>query len=804
MTYPGSSFPAGGAIFVSPADQGTSSYRMSAERESDHQPMDDDEVQSALHLMVSDAIQYVDQELSPARGLAADYYQGKPFGNEEDGRSQVVLTILRDTVRTVLPSLMTVFFGNGEKAVEYAPRRADQVEQAEQATIYVNEIVINQDNEGFLTFLHWFKDALIKKLGIVKWWYDESEETETHTATMLEPAQVAMLEDHPDVKVTKITHSPGLPPGLAYDVTYVRTRTTGKIRFTCIPPEEWLFTRGARTTRADAAMPGVALFVGHRTELTKSQLLSLGISEDDIDEYAFKDASLDHNVEEISRQAIVKPDVGQTGPIATRKALYIEGFPYLDADGDGIAELRRVCMLGPSYHVISNEPWAERQFAVLCPDPEPHTIIGQSLADYTMDLQKIMSMIARSMNDSLALSIHPRVAYQEGMVSVEDVMNTEIGAPIRTRESPATVLQTFEHQFKGQDAMPVLEYYEGVRQSRTGALRPGAFLDADAMQSTTKTAVSATVSDAQKHIEMIARIFAETGVKQLMNGLLREVVAHPDQARMVRVRGKYVAMDPRQWNAELDLRVNVALGGGLDDQKIAVLMGIIEKQELYLQLLGPSNPLVSLTNLRYALGKVLQLKGRQDVDNFFGDVPEGYSPPPPQPSAEQAKAQSEMMRAQAEVQKKQAEIQHLEQKIALVGANHAAQHQLKSQEMALEDQRERERLEAELVLKNKELEMDHEQAITIAGINARAKVQSGGDGKSGGGVGLHLPGLEDAVQTHLHHLTTEHQDKMKDLSGAVTDLKEGLGHLTALVKKPKGKVHAKKHADGEWTIEVKE
>src|SRR6266699_652604 len=441
-------------------------------------PMSDGEVQSAVHKLLWDAIEYTDQELSPFRALATKYYQGEPFGNEQEGRSKVVLTELRDAVLYVMPSLMRIFTGP-RGAVEYGPNNASTVQIAKDATNYVNKVVLELDNRWFLTLWSWFKDALVKRLGIVKYWYDDTIETRAFEATGLSAQAVVLLQQDDEVRTDEVRRSELSTPGSPlFDVDFTRTRKQGKIRIIPLPPEEYLFTRGARTVTDDHSQPGVALMVAHRTELTRSQLLAIGVDEDTVEEWAFKDVSLDMNQEEIARQHIVKPDTSAIGPIATQKALYIEGYPFMDVDGDGVAELRKIVMLGPSYHVIENEPADERPFAVLCPDPEPHTIVGQGISDLTMDLQKINSMIMRSMLDSLSLSINNRIAYVEGDVNMEDVLNTEIGAPIRMR-APNSI-SPIEHRFVGADALPVLEKMDQIKENRVGVTKASAGLAPDA------------------------------------------------------------------------------------------------------------------------------------------------------------------------------------------------------------------------------------------------------------------------------------------------------------------------------------
>jgi hypothetical protein len=472
----------------------------------------------------------------------------------------------------------------------------------------------------------------------------------------------------------------------------------------------------------------------------------MGVSEKDIEEYALKDSDLDHNQEEIARQNIVKPDTSAIGPIATQKALYIEGYPYLDVDGDGIAELRKVVMLGPSFHVISDEPCARRPFAVLCPDPEPHTIIGQGVCDWTMDLQKMNSMIWRSMLDSLALTLHPRIGYVEGDASLEDILNTEIGAPIRMRNPNSIV--PIEHAFVGKEALPVLDKTAEIKENRSGVTKASQGLGPSEMQSTTAMAVAGTLTSAQAHIELIARVFAETGVKQLFKGLLQLLCENPQQPRVIRSRGTYVPMDPRSWDSDLDVAVNVVIGGGMPEERVAVLQEVATKQEAIFNTMGLSNPIVTVKQYRDTLVKMLKLRGRQDADAFFQPVDPNWQPPPPPQQdpnmviaqAEMHKAETQRMEAEASARIKQAEteakfqdkIRELELKIAAS----AVDAQLEREKMALDAQTKLAvaEMQAGIELNQQRFEqgldelkahMDHIATNHKSGLDAQAKVASG-------------------------------------------------------------------------------
>lgn len=627
--------------------------------------LSDVEIQATMHKLVTDAIHYVDQELSPQRSLAEEYYFGRPFGNEEEGRSKVVLTVLRDTVLQMMPSLMRIFFGP-DRPIEFAPNRADQIEMAKQATTYVWDVVVQTDNDGFLAFYEWFKDALIKRLGIVKFWVDDRARIEEWDAILPE-LSLYSIAGSGEAEVVSVEPN-GIEPG-TFKVRLRRTVQDPRLRFQCVPPEEFLFTRGARSLSGESWQPGTALFVGHRTHLTRSQLRELGVSEADIEAYAFLDVSLTHNVEEITRQRIVPPDVHQIGPEATQRALYIEGYTYLDTTGSGVATLHRVVMLGPTYRVISVEPAKVRPFVVLCPDPTPHNIgNGQGVADWTMDLQQIMSAVMRAILDSLVLTLHPRIIYADGEASLADIQNTELGAPIRATTPDA--VRPMEHSFVGQAGLAVLDSLKDILEARTGVTKASAGLDADALQSTTQSAVVAAVTAAQSHIEMIARIFAEMGVKPLFRHLLRLTVENPPVQRLIRLHGGYVAIDPSAWDPELDVRVRVAIGAGVDDQKWAALADTRETMKWILQAFGPDNPIVRPKHLRDLMVAMLKLRGRADAEAFFGDVPLDWAPQPqgdPNAEAAQMLAQAEMHKAEtqriAALAKQEAEAARTEQEL---------------------------------------------------------------------------------------------------------------------------------------------
>jgi len=671
----------------------------------DEEVMSEEQLQGVISAEITDAISFIDDDIGGSRALATEYYYGDLFGDEEEGRSQVVSMDVRDTVQGILPSLMRIFFGP-ERVVEFAPQGPEDVQNAEQATDYV-DFIFKRDNPGFKILHSAFKDALVRKCGIVKYWWDESVEVRAESFSMLDEQSMMMLTSDPDIEISAVREYPvpgtepqneaqGImtPPPMMYDVEIKRRIKTGKVKIEALPPEEFLIDRRAKSIED-------ATFVGHRTMKTVSDLVSMGYDYDEMVEASGNGNDFDNNQEYTARNPFAVVNTSNNGDPSSKSVMYIEGYLKVDFDGDGIAEMRRICTIGTGNKVIRNEIVSERQFADFCPDPEPHTFFGMCPADVVMDIQRIKSNVQRGILDSLAQSIHPRTAIVEGQANMEDVLNTEVGAVIRMR-APGMV-QPFTTPFVGQAAFPMLDYLDDIKQTRTGISKAAAGLDADALQSTTKAAVSATVNAAHQHIEMIARIFAETGLRKLFTGILKLVVENQDRARMVRLRNTFVPIDPRSWDAKMDVIVNVGVGDGTIEDRINILNQVAARQEMLIEKTGPNNPVVSLPQYTNTLTKLLQLAGIKDSTNYFNQLPVDFQlpePPAPKPTPEEILAQVQAQSIQADIQKKAAELQ------------------LDRERMIMADDRERDRIEQDGILRRYELELKYGVQIQSAEIDA--------------------------------------------------------------------------------------
>ena len=657
---------------------------------------------------MDDASDFIHQ-VGADRAESTEYYLGDAPEGTSSLQSEFISTDVRESILFMLPSIMRTFFGT-KKVVEFVPKGPEDIQLAEQQTDYINYI-IQQKNNGFQVLYDAFKDALVRKTGFVKVFWDDSVQATTHEYTGLDPQSYQALIIDKDVEIVEessVTESiTTLNPvsgeeitqeiPTSYDLTIRRLKEKNQVCIEAIPPEEVLISRHARNLES-------ASYVAHRMIKSVSDLVAMGYDQEEVEQHAgYGGSAVDPEAfEEIEARNpfdnMVYPDRNDAGG---KDVLYVEHYLFYDFDGDGIDERVRVCSIGNGLHVVNVEPWDELPICMFCPDPEPHTAIGSCPADYLKPIQAAKSQIMRDTLDSLGHSIFPRMGIVEGQVNIDDVLNTDIGQPIRMR-APGMV-QPFAVPFVGKEAFPVLGYLDEAKENRTGVSKASAGLNADALQSSTSQAVSATMSGAQGRVELICRHFAEGGLKDMFKTVNNLVIKHQNAQDVYRLNNKFVPVDPRYWDNDKDIVVNVAISKSSDQEKFSVLQNVAQKQEQIMQLLGPQNPLVSLQQYANTLTKMIEMAGFKDSSSFINtEVP----PMPPQQPEEQKPDAAEML-AQAEAMKAQVSAQK-----AMIDA------ETDRMKIIMDDDRQRDIEEAQLKVKVVEMQAKYGAQINVAEINA--------------------------------------------------------------------------------------
>jgi hypothetical protein len=299
--------------------------------------------------------------------------------------------------------------------------------------------------------------------------------------------------------------------------------------------------------------------------------------------------------------------------------LLSEAYIWMDADGDGIPELRRIMCGGLNYEVLSDEPVNYLPFAIFKSELQPHVFHPISLAEDLIQDQDAQTAMLRSIIDNAAFVNSPRTEVNETQVNLDDVQNGEIGAIIRVRQMGQ--INELTTPSSAAFNLPVLQYLQEVSEKRTGITKLNQGLDPDALQSTAKVAAAAAVSASDARIEMMARNIGETGVKSLFFCILRVAMYELSKPQQVRTPEGYSTVNPKWWHDKISARVNVGLGSGRIDEKKMTLQSMLQLQLQTVQTLGPANPLCSWTNVRESLANILRLSGIHNTTAYFPYVP---------------------------------------------------------------------------------------------------------------------------------------------------------------------------------------
>ena len=660
--------------------------------------MDEGKLKSILENEIDNAIGYLDTETTEARAKALEFYLRQPYGNEVEGRSQIVTGEVAEAIDGALPQLIRVFT-QSDDIVRFEPKGPGDEEGAKQATDYCNWVFYKQ-NPGFNILHNWFKDALLQKNGVVKCYWDvKTDVTKEEYRGLTDDELVLLLSDgsreivaQDTVIMDEQTDEMGQPIVMqSHDVIVAKRTQHGSVKVENVPPEEFLISKRARTV-ADSP------FVAHRKLLPRSDLIAMGFDPEIVENLPAYD-DLTYTEERIARYSPGElPNETESLDKSMQEVEVYEAYLRTDFDGDGIAELRQIFYAGSD--ILSNIETDYNPFHSLCPIPIPHKFFGESLADRSMDIQLIKSTVVRQMLDNLYLSNNARVGAVEGQVNLDDLGAVTPGGIVRMK-NPGAVVPLAVPTVIAQ-AFPMLQYLDDAQSKRTGISDMQQGLNPDVLQNVTAAAVAASTAAAGGKLEMVARIFAETGVKSLFKGILQLLCKYQDKPTLMRMRGKYIPVDPREWSNQYDLDISVGLGTGSKGEQMTMLQMVLAKQEAILQQFGPNNPLVSVGQYRGTLGRFIEAAGFADSAEFFKEVTPEVEAMLAQPQQQQpdpttaALIQQSQAQIQIAQQKAQADIQAAQQKAM-------ADIQLQREKAQADIMIQREKSQAQLELKQQEL-----------------------------------------------------------------------------------------------------
>jgi len=585
-----------------------------------------------------------DQELSSIRQDNLNAYMGEPYGTEREGRSTYVTREVMEAIEWALPSLLRTFTA-GDKIVTFDPVGREDEDQADQETDIVNHYLLNENN-GFLTFYEWFKDAMMNPVGYSKIYTEIREEVKTERYNGITEAQIAELDG--DDRVEMVAADPR-EDGL-FDLEVKVTLKEPKLKFEAIPPEQALIDNDHTSISLDGC-PAVC----HRVKRTRSYLLQAGYDAEKLDLATAEDDE-EWNDERVNRQDTEDeyPDGGEDHD--ANKTYWLEEW-YLEVDfnGDGIAENRKVDYIGGQ--IFENIEYDYQPICALSCMPMSHRHSGMSMAELMRPIQELSTFFRRGVNDNIGQILEPRKYVNEQGITDDgatlDQLLDPVSSIVVTRGSG--MIEPEQHQPIIGELMQAIATLENEKQVRSG-VAPNLSLDPEVLQQSTMGGFTAALQEASQRIELIARIFAETGVKDAMIKAHRQIKEHQNQAKSLRIRGNWVETNPADWRDRINVSVNVGLGFNNKEKQLAVISRLLEIQKEALPI-----GLATTENLYNSLEQLVDAAGLKQVDRYFTH-PSKAQPPEPQEDPMlvlgQQQLQLQAMKDRADQELKVAQQQH--------------------------------------------------------------------------------------------------------------------------------------------------
>jgi hypothetical protein len=592
---------------------------------------------------IDDAVDFMDSEFSDEFEKGDRYFNGEVDIPVEEGRSSVVSTQVRDTIRNLRPSIMRVLLSNRRRIVQYVPSNLQVAAVIEQQQAYVHQLFWASD--GYRVLYDATDESLKHRMGPVKTYWEADPAPEYARLTMLTLDEVQFLSEMPGVKVLEVVPTVGSDYENQaggeelefYDVECERSMSNGRICMEAIPYGEFFISRNARTTK-DARVHG------HRRSITVAEAIDMGLEHDDW--WSLDD--LDPEQEEVAqvseaRRGYQKREETERGDILSHRFLLTEAYVLIDLEDAGSPQLYCLYLGGTGYELLEKYRESESPFDLIQHDPRAFGVIGTSIPDITMMGQDVMTSILRGMVDNVHMANNPRLAGNPSLVNFDDMMNWNIGYPIRMKGQGTTV-QVIQIPSQIQSTMPMLQYLEQDSQNKVGVTKAAQGLDPNAMQSTDKAAVQNTIQLAQGQTELCVRNIIETGVVSIFRKLLKLSIQHLDRIQIVQMRGMAVPVDQVLFDPNLMAQPQVGLGTVTDEQYIAGLGQTLQTQMGIMKELGTNNPFVQMTHIYNTLEDITEAFGLFNVSRYYNMVT-------PEVEAQFAKAQAEQM-AKIEAAKK--------------------------------------------------------------------------------------------------------------------------------------------------------
>jgi hypothetical protein len=743
--------------------------------------MNDSELVGILNNQISNATGGYTSTINDKKATALDYYMGdESLIDAEDGESSVITREVLENVERELGQQLKVF-ASGERVVQFDPTGEEDEEQAEQETDYVLHIY-NKENNGFKISHDWIKSALIEKVSYVKVWVEENEETEVQTYTNLLDIELAQALDQDEVEA--LEHSERLINlnGIETTVHDIKIRVTEKkkrIKIAAVPGEEIGVARNHNELSLEDCH-----FVYHKPQgVTASDLIEAGFDKKTVMElpgYSEAENELETSRNYSDDEATTLYDEADA---STREIEVYECYIRMDYDGDGIAELRKVTISGDK--VLENEECDFIPFASLCPLPMPHKHVGLSYADMLMELQDVKTVLTQQILTNLYFTNLPELeVVEKQIVNIDDFLLRKSGS-LKRVTAPGTV-NPLVVPFTAGASIPMLDVLDGMIERRVGRSRP---LDPEVLAKTTGMAFAMGQEQDAQLSEKLARTFAETGFKELFGMIHELAIKNSDKEQIIRLRNKYVPVNPTEWKHRENMTVVVGLGTGNQEKEATKLMALAEKQEAHLQM---GSPLVTMKNVYNTYAKLVERIGLKEPSLYFTDPESEEAQQTAMMQAQNQQPDPNMLLIQSNMQIEQDKRQVEREKAQLEAELKVREQDLKERELALKEaqmQLDAQTDAAQIEATRYKTDMDAETKMAVEQLKAGLTIQEAIKNSFSEANQRNDEVLTQAINGILAEIETVRNENAVAISGISDNLSKQVSGLASKMGKPKNVVY---------------
>lgn len=477
-----------------------------------------------------------------------DYYKNRfPILSKT---SDLVSTDVADTIEWALPSLMKVFTGSDEVITIAGVTEEDDTKAETMQELLVYQL--QRQNKFFPILYNWMKDALITGMGIIKCYWERTEGYTTEQTTLNNEALQALQQT--GVPIVSIEG-----PDIYGDfiVTYQSpyyVKNAPKIENILV--SDFIYSSDAKSLEE-------ANFVAQKRKVTMSYLRereAQGVyaNIDEIKTEDFRQSKIESPIEQVIGDKYNDLTFNQEDKARLEVVIY-ECYTKMDINGDGILEDMIITICGDTIIRIEQNYMGRHPFFTISPTKDPHRIwVKRSYAELIGELQDLKVALTRQIMHNVALNNDPKMLLAEDAINIDDYIQGRKVIRMKSGHSLSEVAMPMPVHPLSPQTFQFLEYIEGQKENRTGITRYNQGLDANSLNKTA-TGISAILGQSSQRLELIARMFAETGIYELFRFMVSLNQKFIDQNTVIRLTNKSLKINPEDLTGNFDLVVNAGI-----------------------------------------------------------------------------------------------------------------------------------------------------------------------------------------------------------------------------------------------------